>query len=138
MQLTLFYDGSCPLCVAEMQALAAFDDKKRLKLVDLGRPEVAECYPGIDRVAAMQILHAELDRGDGTSTEMLLGLDATRWAWKLVNRKPWIAMLRWPLIRPVADLCYLFFARHRYRISYLLTGRKRCEAGVCDIRKEPE
>lgn len=138
MQLTLFYDGSCPLCVAEMRALSAFDSKGCLNLVDLGEADVEQRYPEIDRVAAMRILHAELDRGDGNLPERLMGLDATRWAWKLVNRKPWIAVLRWPLIRPIADQFYLLFARHRYRISFLLTGRKRCEAGVCDLRKEPE
>jgi len=35
------------------------------------------------------------------------------------------APLRWPLIRHVADYAYSLFARHRYSISYWLTGQKR-------------
>jgi predicted DCC family thiol-disulfide oxidoreductase YuxK len=41
--------------------------------------------------------------------------------------------LRWPIISWFADRAYNFFARHRYTISYLLTGQKRGKQ--CDYDK---
>ena len=35
MKLTLFYDGFCPLCVAEMTKLKAYDKGGNLNLEDL-------------------------------------------------------------------------------------------------------
>lgn len=48
------------------------------------------------------------------------------------------APLRWPGIRIIADWGYLKFAKHRYTISYLLTGKKRtCDRCVPgDIQQE--
>ena len=52
-------------------------------------------------------------------------LDVTHEAWKAVGVGWLYAPLRWPLIRHVADAFYNVFAKHRYTISYLLTGKKR-------------
>lgn len=130
MQLTIFFDGSCPLCLAEMEALRKYDQKNRLVLEDLNAPAFQEKYPEIDRNAAMTILHGYLSDG-----RLLLGLDVTYWAWKLVERKPWVAVLRWPVIRWFADKIYLFFARNRYGISYVMTGKRRCDpdARACSL-----
>ena len=67
------------------------------------------------------ILHAQ--HQDGT---LFLGLDATCKAWKIVEKHQWIQILRWPVIRFFADIAYRFFAKNRYFISYLLTGKKPC------------
>jgi predicted DCC family thiol-disulfide oxidoreductase YuxK len=55
-------------------------------------------------------------------------------AWRLVGKKPWIAVLRFPIIKPFADWAYLLFAKHRTRISSLLMGKKSCENGQCSIK----
>ena len=60
---------------------------------------------------------------DGT---MLYGLDANCKAWELVGKKRWLRVLRWPVIRMFADLGYMFFAKNRSTISYLVTGKRRC------------
>jgi len=116
MSLIIFYDGSCPICVKEMHQLKRFDINGQLFTVNALNEQLMASYPHIDPVEAMRILHAETS--DGT---LLLGLDANVAAWKLVNRKRWLAILRWPLIRPLADLGYLFFARYRYSISRVFT-----------------
>ena len=127
MILTVFYDSSCPLCVAEMRELTRLGEAKRLRLEDLFASDFSARYPHIDREQAIAVLHGQLEDG-----EVLLGLDCTRLAWQLVGRKKWLAVLRWPLIKPLADRVYLFFARHRERISYLLTGQATCEP--CGIK----
>ncbi len=97
-ELTLYYDGYCPLCVREMDHLRKADQAGRLTLVDIQQEGFTERYPHIDPQAASTILHA--DTADG---ELLLGLDVTYRAWSLVGRGFWIAPLRWPVIRWFAD-----------------------------------
>lgn len=126
VKLTLFYDGQCPLCAQEMKALTARDTQQQLQLVDIWQPEFATRYPEIDPAAANRVLHAVDDRGD-----LLLGLDVTARAWSLVGVKRYNC-LRWPLIKPVADIAYRLFARHRYSLSRLITGKARlCESDRC-------
>jgi len=121
-RLTVFYDGYCPLCVAEMQQLASLDSKDLLNLEDIQVEDFQGRYPDIDPDAASRILHAKADSG-----RMYYGLDVTVEAWSRVGRKKWLRILRWPVIRWFADLAYLAFARNRYSISWLLTGQARCE-----------
>lgn len=126
MKLTIFYDSHCPLCLAEMRQLRAFDRAGRLVFADLHAPDFSRHYPYIDTVKASRILHGELENG-----ELLLGLDVTCRAWSLVGKHKWLAVLRWPVVRLLADGVYLFFARYRSQISALLTGRARCD--VCGL-----
>lgn len=121
-QLTIFYDGGCPLCVHEMRKLKKLDGGRQMVFEDIHSDGFEQRYPAIDKTAADTILHAQTDRG-----EMLYGLDVTHAAWSLVGRGWLTAPLRWPGLRWFADKAYLFFARNRYRISRLLTGKARCE-----------
>lgn len=124
-KLTVFYDGTCPLCAKEMNALKQRDTKQQIKTVDIYSDAFAD-YPQIDPDQANTILHA-LNEKD----ELLLGLDVTHRAWQLVGRGWLYAPLRWRIIKPIADWLYLKFASNRYRVSYLLTGRSRCNNGSC-------
>ncbi|ESP91156.1 MULTISPECIES: thiol-disulfide oxidoreductase DCC family protein [Pseudoalteromonas] len=124
-ELTIFYDGTCPLCVKEMAALTKRDKSNRILIVDIYSEEF-ERYPDIDPNKANSILHA-LDMNGN----LLLGLDVTYHAWRLVGMGWMYAPLRWPVVKPLADKLYLAFASNRYRISYLLTGKSRCDSGVC-------
>lgn len=121
-RLTIFFDGGCPLCVHEMRKLRSLDKQQRMQYVDIHAPGFSERYPQINRDAANTILHAENEQG-----EILYGLDVTHAAWSLVGRGWMTAPLRWPGLRWVCDKAYLFFARNRYRISKLLTGKSRCD-----------
>lgn len=131
IHLTVFYDGQCPLCLAEMRQLQALDQQGRLGFVDINGDDFSKRYPAIDQAQASRILHGQLDTG-----ERLLGLDVTYRAWSLVGKHRWLALLRWPVVKPIADIGYRIFARYRYQISYWLTGQPRCnscsldEAGV--------
>jgi len=125
MQLTIFYDSHCPLCLLEMQQLKTVDHEDRIQLVDLHADDLNKAYPYIDKDKAMKRLHGQLDSG-----EVLYGLDVTCQAWSLVGKHRWLVILRWPLIKPIADLAYRIFARHRDRIAFLITGKTRCNECV--------
>lgn len=121
-KLTLFYDGHCPLCVKEMTALKKHDNYDVIQLVDIFSEAFLD-YPEVDQASASERLHAYDDKG-----QLLLGLDVTYHAWRLVGRGHWYAFTRWPVLRPICDWVYLKFARNRYTISGLLTGKKRCDS----------
>ena len=119
-KLNVFYDGLCPLCSTEMKQLDKYDTCKSLHLVDIHQPGFAAAYPHIDIDKANRKLHAQYNDG-----EMIYGLDVTHQAWAMVGRNTWLKVLRWPLVRWIADGVYLLFARFRYPISFLLTGKRR-------------
>lgn len=125
-KLTLFYDGDCPLCVREMQQLRRLDRQHVLQLVDIQRPETAQLFAQIDLALASQVLLALTADG-----RLLRGLDSTHAAWSAIGLGYRTAWLRWPLIRPLADLAYRWFAANRYRVSRWLTGQARCSSGQC-------
>ncbi|WP_038173462.1 thiol-disulfide oxidoreductase DCC family protein [Vibrio pacinii] len=125
IKLTIFYDGLCPLCVKEMNSLHRHDKNHAIKLVDTQSSDMQH-YPTIDKHRAGQILHGLKQDG-----ELLLGLDVTYYAWKLVGKGWLYAPLRWSVVKPLADWAYLKFARNRYRWSKLLTGKSKCEGGQC-------
>lgn len=128
MTLTIFYDGKCPLCIAEMRQLKAYDNGCKLNLVNIHEDDFNDQFPHIDVKKANRILHGQLDSG-----ELLLGLDVTHRAWSLVGKHKWLTILRWPVIRIIADTVYLLFARYRNRISQLLMGKSNCASCLLDI-----
>lgn len=110
--LRIYFDGLCPLCVREMNKIKQLDTQQQLDLQDINQPDFSARFPHIDLTEADRILHGELPDG-----RIILGLDVTCLAWKLVGKGHWFAFMRWPLIGPLADRVYLLFARHRHRIS---------------------
>ncbi|EAR54651.1 Potential redox protein [Photobacterium sp. SKA34] len=130
-KMIIFYDGSCPLCVAEMKQLRQLNEHQKLQFEDILVPDFNQRFPDISKEEASAVLHGLLSSKTGAEQQLLLGLDVTYKAWNLVGKKRWLKILRLPVIRTVADKAYLFFARNRYRISYLLTGKSRCNS--CSI-----
>ena len=128
MELTIFYDSACPLCSNEMAQLKKHDRLHKIHLEDLNSADLLTRYPNLDIEKANTILHGLTSDG-----KMLLGLDVTAMAWGLTGKHCWVKLLRLPLIKPVADKAYLAFAKNRYNISYLLTGKKRCISNSCSI-----
>lgn len=124
--LTIFYDSKCPLCTKEMLSLKRQDRNNQLHLVDLHNDNVAEQYPSINVVQAIKILHG-LESG-----KLLLGLEVTHRAWTIVGKGYWVAPLNWPIIKPVAQRAYMLFARHRQKISNVVSTIFRLEKNSCD------
>ena len=130
-KITIFYDGACPLCVAEMTKLKESDSRGFIDLIDINLSDFNDRHPEINREKALKILHGKLSDGS-----ILLGLDVTHYAWKSVGKHRWIALIRMPVLKQISDLIYLAFAHNRYWLSFLFTGKKRCD--VCTISKNEE
>ena len=111
-QLTLLYDGGCPLCLREVRLLQRRDGQRgRLAFVDINAPDYeSSCPSGIGYRQAMGRIHAIT--ADGT---VLRDLEVFRRAYQLVDLGWLYAPTRWPPLRPLADAVYSFWARHRLR-----------------------
>lgn len=122
-QLTIFYDAKCPLCNKEMQHLRRLDTDQHIRMIDLHSEQFVAYQPSIDFQQAMAKLH-----GFDRNGELLLGLDVTYEAWRLVGRGFWFRPIKWRWLRPLLDVGYNFFAKHRGRISKLLMGKQHCDS----------
>jgi len=134
--LTIFYDGKCPLCSAEMRSLKKHDKENQIALFDLHHPELKQRYPDLNFSKAMKILHGYYQG------QVLLGLEVTHRAWTLVGRGFWVAPLNWPILKNISHWFYLLIAKHRHPISTMLAKALKIEASNCEgkscTHKEPK
>lgn len=113
--LTLYFDGTCPLCAHEMQALQARDTQHRLQFIDIRAPGFDPTPTGL----TIEALDAAMTARDADG-RLLRGLDALHAAWAAAGCAALYRWTRHPRLRPVTDRLYTWFARHRHRISRLL------------------
>lgn len=107
--LTLYFDGSCPLCRAEMHNLELRDAGQKLRFVDISVS--ADYPPGTDFEALMTLIHAQC--ADGS---VLRGVEVFRLAYGAVGI-PWVARLtRLPGLKGLSEALYPWIARNRYRL----------------------
>ncbi|MGH1485960.1 MAG: thiol-disulfide oxidoreductase DCC family protein [Cellvibrionaceae bacterium] len=112
---TLYYDGLCPLCRKEIKLLKRLSGDN-LAFKDIHRSDKTESQPSKD--ALLKRLHLK------TSNNIwLIGLDANVHAWSKTPYGWLFKILRWPIIRQIADRVYDLWADRRYK--------KRYECGSC-------
>lgn len=113
---TLYFDGTCPLCSKEISLLKKlinesiiFADIHTLSSNDANTPT---------REALLRRLHLKQ-----TSGEWLIGLDANVAVWSYTKYGFLFKILRWPILRNIADSVYASWADKRYK--------KRYECSIC-------
>jgi predicted DCC family thiol-disulfide oxidoreductase YuxK len=126
--MKIFYDGQCPLCAKEMTSLKHHDTENKISLIDIHSSTFDQDYPNINKQRALSILH-----GLDSNNNLLLGLDVTYQAWRTVNKYKWLIVLRKPPIKWFADKAYLFFAKHRMKISGFLVPNQ-CNKSGCNLK----
>ena len=113
VQLTLLFDGACPLCMREVRFLKVCDLNKRIAFVDIDAEEYAAAdHGGITYREAMGRIHAL--RADGT---VLQDVEVFREAYRLVGLGWVYAPTRWPLIGPLVNGIYRLWASQRLRLT---------------------
>jgi predicted DCC family thiol-disulfide oxidoreductase YuxK len=116
------------MCLKEMCSLKKHDSLNHIQLIDIHDIEKMDSYPHIDKNHALKVLHG-IYRG-----QILLGLDVTVTAWKLVGKNRWLVITRLPVLKGVFDKIYLLFAKHRMKISALLFNAE-CANNSCSRNK---
>lgn len=128
--LTILYDGGCPLCRREVTFLEQRDQKRHgnqpsLAFVDIDTPDYDPSFhQGVGYREAMGRIHAI--EADGT---VLRDLAVFRRAYELIGLGWLYAPTRWPLVGPLAEAAYGLWARFRLQ----LTGRPSLEQ-LCAAR----
>jgi predicted DCC family thiol-disulfide oxidoreductase YuxK len=115
--LTLYYDGNCALCKAEMIYLSARDTEGRLGFMDVRQTEALDTLSGVTCQSALANIHAVTPGG-----QILIGVQAFQLAYGLVGLKrlSWFLGIR--ALQPAFGLCYRLFATHRYTLSKVFGG----------------
>ena len=111
-KLTLFYDGTCPLCQAEILFLSGRNQAGLLNFVDINSKAYDPLKVGVsceEALAAMYGLYADgtLIHGVTVFPEAYRRADLPTLAW-IFSRKS---------MQPVLKMGYRFFAKNRHAIS---------------------
>lgn len=134
-EMTLLYDASCPVCSLEMDHLRARDRDGRLAFVDISAPGFDAAAYGTSWAALDAEIHAMLPDG-----RMIRGLQVLRRAYAAAGIGWVLAPTGTAPLRPLGDLGYRWFARHRRTISRLAAPliaavrarrMRACSAGAC-------
>ena len=123
VQLTLLFDGACPLCMREVRFLRARDLNKRIAFVDIDDQAYAPGdFGGITYREAMGRIHAL--SADGT---VLQDVAVFREAYRLVGLGWVYAPTCWPLIGPLVNAVYRLWASQRLRFTLRPDLDRLCE-----------
>jgi len=114
-KLTMYYDGLCPLCQAEILFLSGRNQAGLLSFVDVNSTEYIAESVGVSCQQALDSMYAQYDDG-----VLINGIDVFTAAYERAN----LPVLAWlfsrPSLRPMLSWGYRFFAKHRHVISSIL------------------
>jgi predicted DCC family thiol-disulfide oxidoreductase YuxK len=110
--ITLYYDGRCPLCQAEMLYLQHRDRLGLLNCVDITQNDFDAHATGLSCERAMASIHGRLPNGDWVT-----GVAVFAAAYERVGLRRMAWLLSRPSLQPVLGWGYARFARHRYTLS---------------------
>ena len=134
-QLTLLFDGGCPLCVREVRFLERRDHARRIRFVDIDAPDYNPAAHGaIGYREAMGRIHAICS--DGT---VLQDVAVFREAYRLIGLGWLYAPTRWPLLSSIVNRIYSVWASRRLQ----LTGRPDLDTlcsdrNACRVSSTPD
>jgi predicted DCC family thiol-disulfide oxidoreductase YuxK len=114
-KLTLFYDGLCPLCEAEIVFLSRRNQKQLLAFVDINSVQFEPERVGLTCQQALLSMYGQYDSG-----ELIQGVPVFAAAYRLADLKTLAWLFSRPLLQPVFGIGYRFFAKYRHQISGLI------------------
>jgi predicted DCC family thiol-disulfide oxidoreductase YuxK len=114
-KLTMFYDGLCPLCQAEILFLSRRNDSGLLHFVDVNSMQYSADTVGVSCQQALDSMYAQYDDG-----ELINGVDVFTAAYERANLPKLAWLFSRPSLRPMLTWGYRFFAKNRHTISRIL------------------
>jgi predicted DCC family thiol-disulfide oxidoreductase YuxK len=112
-KLTIYYDGHCPLCLAEIHFLKHHNHKKLLNFVSLQTLDPASANINCD--LALKTIHARLD--DKTT---IVGPEVFFEAYKRTDLRMISYLFSFPVFRFFYAKFYSVFAKYRHQISRVI------------------
>jgi predicted DCC family thiol-disulfide oxidoreductase YuxK len=117
LPLDVFYDGNCPLCHAEMEAIASLNRKGALNLVNCAASSFdrnAFVQEGVSHEAMMKAMHVR-----DASGRWWTGPDAFVQMYEQVDQKIIAKFWDSSFLRPFTQRLYPFIANNRQTLSAL-------------------
>jgi predicted DCC family thiol-disulfide oxidoreductase YuxK len=128
-QLRVLIDGACPLCRREADLWRRLDrGQGRIVLEDISSGEFDPARYGLTGGQALRQIHGVLPSG-----QVIRGMEVFRQAYGAVGWGWLVRPTAWPVLRPLFDRAYSWFARNRLRI----TRRGSVCGEACSVRKPP-
>jgi len=124
---TIFYDGLCHLCSAEIGVFRRRVRDGSLAYVDISPADFDPAAHGVDPLRVQKHMHVR----DETNGTMLIGVDALIGMWECVPGFRWLAVVaRLPVLHWFARMGYAVFAWVRPKLP---KKKRACESGRCAI-----
>lgn len=112
-KLTIFYDATCPLCLAEIHLLKHHNHKKLLEFIDIHSLDPANTI--IDCQLALQKIHAKLGE-----QLIVVGPEVFFEAYKRTDLRLVNYLFSFAIFRFAYAKFYWVFAKYRHQISKLI------------------
>ena len=112
-KLTIYYDGRCPLCLAEIHFLKHHNQRGLLAFVSL--QEIDASCDDINCELAYKTIHARLG-----NNEIITGPEVFYEAYKRTDLKLLNYLFSLRIIRFIYAKFYVLFAKYRHQISKLI------------------
>jgi predicted DCC family thiol-disulfide oxidoreductase YuxK len=123
-RIKILMDGACPVCRHEALVLSLLDlGRHRLIIEDVAAPGFDPGKYGLSMDQVLDEIHGVLPDGG-----VVRGMEVFRHTYAALGLGWLLAPTGWPVLRPLADVCYHWLARHRVRFLYRTPV---CETGRC-------
>ena len=125
-ELTILYDGGCPLCLREVRFLKSRDRLKKLNFVDIDSSDYdPSANKNISYRESMKTIHAITNEGD-----VIRNLEVFRRAYSIIGLGWIYSPTKWPILVKIFDSIYSIWAKYRLKITSRPTLEKLCECKV--------
>jgi predicted DCC family thiol-disulfide oxidoreductase YuxK len=114
-KLTLFYDGACPLCQAEILFLSGRNQANLLEFIDINSEKYDPLKVGVSCEEALAAMYGQY--ADGT---LINGPAVFPEAYRRANLPTLAWLFSRKTVQPALQIGYQFFAKNRHAISKVL------------------
>jgi predicted DCC family thiol-disulfide oxidoreductase YuxK len=114
-KLTLFYDGACPLCQAEILFLSGRNQANLLEFIDINSEKYDPLKVGVSCEEALAAMYGQY--ADGT---LINGPAVFPEAYRRANLPTLAWLFSRKTVQPALQIGYQFFAKNRHAISRVL------------------
>ncbi len=129
--LTVYYDGACPLCTAEIGHYETREGAGRVCFVNIAEAD-ADAGTDLDRDAALKRFHVR--KADGT---LLSGAAAFIEIWRTLPGWRWLAQVaRLPGVPWLLEIAYRLFLPIRPALSWI-ASRLGAKPRTLDTARDP-
>lgn len=116
-QVTVWYDGACPLCLREIAFMRRLDRRGAIDFVDVSNKDAVNCPA--DRTRLLERFHASEDG------KLLSGAAAFAAMWRAIPvLRPLGLLARNRVVLALLERLYIVFLRHRPKLQRWVSRRQ--------------